>query len=232
MTQEGKFIVFEGIGGCGKSTQYSMASDWLVESAVSHRILKFPRYDHHAGYFVNRFRQGLYGNFEVLSPKLISVIFGLERFDARQDILRSLNTFGHVLLDRYDLTNMAYHAARFLDDSSGFEDFVSWIIDFEKNILGSLKPDLTFIFNISEAGATRLSNIRNGTGFEDKDILEEKRSYISDVAQAYIRLSQDIRLFNEISKCVVIECEKDGALRSINDIHEDVKSHISNLIGI
>lgn len=224
--QKGKFIVFEGIGGCGKSTQLEMALKYFQDRGMKATKFKFPRYDHPVAYFINKFKRGGYGPLENLSPEQIAPMYALDRFDAQFEISQLTGDGINVFCDRYDDTNKAYHSAKFINSQDGFKKALSYLHDLESQIYKNRCPDATIIFDISELGATRLTNIRNAIVGEDYDILEEKRSFVSDVRRAYL----------EIAKIYpgryVIPCEKDGDLRSIMDIHLEVIAHIEDILKV
>ena len=50
---KGKVIVLEGLDGCGKSTQLSLAENFLADSSVDFRTVSFPNYSSDSGRIVS-----------------------------------------------------------------------------------------------------------------------------------------------------------------------------------
>ncbi len=107
----GKLIVFEGIDGCGKSTQLGLLGDAL--GSAGHAVVRTREpYDCEAGRRIRTMaRSG-----EPVAPEVELAWFQEQRREHVRDVLAPALGRGEIVLcDRYYLSTVAYQGARGLD---------------------------------------------------------------------------------------------------------------------
>ena len=110
---KGKFIVFEGIDGSGKSTQIKLLYKYLTSKGVP----CYTTFEPTDSPFGSLIRQCLSGRIET-DDKTIAGLFVADRLDhlynAKCGLIEKINSGITVLCDRYYLSSYAYHGA-FMD---------------------------------------------------------------------------------------------------------------------
>lgn len=113
MTLEGKFIVFEGTDGVGKTTQVSILTEHL--SKIGYSVLQvctpsnFYREDEHVVLY-NKTGSGL------LTPTTLAVMSAADRLRTYDTTIKPhLDSGGTVVCDRYKFSAEAYFAMRGAD---------------------------------------------------------------------------------------------------------------------
>jgi dTMP kinase len=115
---------------------------------------------------------GAYG--EKLSPKLISLFFALDRFDASFELKKDIQKYDYVLSNRYVSSNMIHQGAKIIETtgvdihSSQISSFLTWEEDIEYRICELPHPDKIFFLDMPSDFSLKL--IQN----------KEQRSYIKD----------------------------------------------------
>ena len=101
-------VVLEGLDGAGKSTQVKKLRKYLEDTFGSLEYIHFPRYDAPVyGDLISRFLRGDFGSNEAVHPQLVALLFAEDRHGAAPEMKNTLNSGGHVLLDRYVYSNIA-----------------------------------------------------------------------------------------------------------------------------
>lgn len=212
---KGKLIVVEGAcDGIGKSTQFSLLKEALEkdEIVVNHH---FPTYAESQGSFATNYLNGDYGLPSELSPYFINNLYALDRSITWQTKLKKNYEEGNtILLDRYTTSSLIYQSC-LIDDSEEKRKFIDWVNDYEYNKLGIPKPDLVIFLTASfdtimDLKSKRKDNEGIANDIHERDIDFMKKVYDNALFVAYY-LNWDI-----------INCDKDGKMRSIEDIHSDV----------
>ena len=162
----GKFVVFEGIDGCGKSTALEALYDYIWKKTSDSIRLGTEPTGFASGELV---RKALGGNLEGISSETLLGMFLADRAIHQNEISIATARKDWYLCDRYIYSNMAYNAK---DD----EDMKR----IEKLNSKFIQPDV--VFYIDTPVETCLDRIarRNGKKeiFENKEKLTEaKRRY-------------------------------------------------------
>ncbi len=135
---KGKFIVFEGIDGSGKSTQLRLLGARLRENNLVVHETAEPT-DSPIGSLL---RQILRGRLECAEPA-IAALFAADRIDhllTRPNGLIELIAAGtHVICDRYYFSSYAYHSVHAPMD---------WVIGTNTLSAEMLKPDLNLFIDV------------------------------------------------------------------------------------
>jgi len=208
MSKAGKFIVFEGIDGSGKSTMSKLIHDAINEK-YANSYHTFEPTDSPIGSVI---RNILKKRIET-DEKTIAALFLADRLDHLQNksngILKCINEGKNVICDRYYYSSYAYHVPHLPLD---------WIIEVNKECANLLRPDVVFFMDLSvEESLSRISKNRN---FKD---LYETEGKIKAVRENY-----EAAILKEGAKDNVIRID---AHRSVDEIFEEVWAITDELIG-
>ena len=222
----GKFIVFEGIDGSGKTTQVKLLLNYLknppAHSGLSPTGSKtggkipfveysFPRYDKPWGMMVSRYLDGEFGSVDGVNPYLASVLYAGDRFAAASEIRDDLKTGKVVICDRYVASNIAHQASKIKNQISKTK-YIEWLEDFEYRQNGIFKEDLVILFSVPPQISQKLMSAKK------KDIHESDGRYLAKVADVYNQLAKDRKNW------VKINCVAGGKLKEPQQIFREVLS--------
>src|SRR5262249_13666390 len=150
--QNGKFISFEGIEGCGKTTQIALLSEYLKTRSVPHTITREP-----GGTAVGEGIRKILLNSETihLTPASELLLFYASRSQNIQEKIRPALARGEmVICDRYYHASMAYQGY-----GRGIPlDFIQKLTDL---VCHPFRPDITYILNIDTEFAVARARPRN-----------------------------------------------------------------------
>lgn len=225
MAEKGKFIVIEGSDGSGKSTQFKLLVDFFKGQGKEIVVYKFPQYEEPSSFFVREYLNGNYGSAEELGAYTPSLFYALDRFHAARTIRRHLADGKIILCDRYVGSNMAHQGQRF-QDAAERNEYFTWLHNLEYDMLKIPKPDLSLVLLMPAEIASRLMDERQEKrSYTDKqkDILESDLGHLERAVAVYESMCQ---LFP--ADFTPIYCTKDGALRSIGDIHQEIRNTLAN----
>ena len=147
----GLFITFEGIDGCGKSTQFEMLKSYLESEKVEYIVVREP-----GGTVIGeKIREILLSkkNDKMTSMAELLLFEAARAQITEETIIPSLNKGITVLCDRFFDSTTAYQ---------GYARGIGTKITDELNTLatGGLKPDITFFIDITVDEALRRRGIR------------------------------------------------------------------------
>ena len=208
MEKRGRFIVFEGLDGSGKSSQLRLLGEYLKESGQNVLETLEPT----SGPVGSLLRQILTGRMRA-DPHTIALLFAADRsdhlFQQQDGLLARLAGGMTVLCDRYYLSNYAYQAEHVSLDA---------LIEFNRHNTRNLRPDLTLFLDLPvEVSLERIRKNRVSVElFEKEENLRKVRDFYH---QAIERLAseENIRIIN--------------ADRSVDEIAADIRQIVGELPG-
>ena len=226
----GKFVVFEGIDGSGKDTQLSLVSQTLQEQSVPFKTIAFPRHDHPAGFFVDKYLQPdhPYGTPEAVGPWRASLFYALDRYDASFEIQSWLKEGALVIADRYLTSNIGHQGGKIASEEDR-ERYVNWLYDLEYRILGIPRPDFHILFLLpADVAQVRIARKkpRLYLGGAQKDAHEADRRHLEGALLAYRWIAA-----REPERFCVIECVEGRKELSPEEIHEKVVRALRPFLG-
>ncbi len=214
----GKLIVIEGTDSSGKETQTKKLYEKLFEKGVNVKKITFPNYESPACAPVKMYLAGEFGTTALsINPYPASTMYAIDRYASyKKEWERFYLENGVVITDRYTQSNMIHQASKIIDKKEK-EEYMKWLVDLEFNKMEIPKPDMVIFINMPFEFAQELMKNRENkiTGEMKKDIHEKDVEYMK---KSYLNAC-------EIAKTegwIEISCVKNGKLRTIEEISEDI----------
>ncbi len=215
----GKLIVLEGTDGSGKSTQFRLMAERLKQENRQFRNLVFPRYDKESSALIRMYLGGEFGtNPSDVNAYAASAFYAVDRFASyKQDWGKWYEDGGLILSDRYTTSNAVHQAAKEAPEKR--DAFLQWLYEFEYDKLGLPRPDLTIYLDVPTEFTRQLMRHREQSTGTQADIHEKDMAYLATCRQTG-------RAAAQFYGWTVIQCVKDGVMRTIEDIHEEIYAHV------
>lgn len=205
---KGLFITFEGIEGCGKSTQAELLADYLKQ----HKIQVFLTREPGGPKISEEIRNILLStaNKEMIPRTEVLLYMASRSQHTGEWIIPNLEQGNCVISDRYYDSTIAYQGAarriprNIIDTLTSFATF-------------DLKPDVTFLVDLpAEIGLSRIE-AKNADRLEQESLAFHKK-----VRKGFLQLAEE-----ESERFVILDGRK-----SIAEIHKDVIGKIIKLFKI
>lgn len=209
---KGKLIILEGTDASGKSTQFRKLTKRLSADGVEFRTVTFPRYEEDSSVLLRMYLGGEFGkNPNDVNAYMASTFFAVDRCASYLKDWRTYYENGGVLVfDRYTTSNAVHQASKMRREDR--ESFIRWLFDYEYHLLGLPAPDEVFLLDMPVEQSAKLMEHRAG-----------KTCDIHELDLAYLQECRDTaHLAAEMYDWKKIPCTKDGNLRSIDEIHEEL----------
>lgn len=211
----GKLIVFEGIDGSGKSTQFKKICQRFDAENSDFQQLVFPQYSEPSSALLKMYLNGEFGTDpESVNPYAASTFYAVDRYASFMKVWRDYyNNGGIMLADRYTTSN-AIHQGSKLAEPDRFE-FFKWLYEFEFKLMELPKPDIVIYMNVPLQ--TAISQMRSR---------EEKTNTKGDIHETHNEYLEKCRVCGlqaaEYYGWKVINCAEYGKMREIEDIHNEI----------
>ena len=219
----GKLIVIEGTDGSGKSTQFRMLWEHLEADGVSFQHIVFPRYQEESSALIRMYLGGQFGS----SPSDVnayaaSSFYAVDRYASyKMDWGKWYEAGGLVLSDRYTTSNAVHQTSKEPEEKQG--DFLKWLYDFEYDKLGLPRPDLTIYLDVPTDFTQKLLRHREADTNTTADIHEKDMAYLATCRKIGRNAAQ-------FYGWTVVNCVRDGQMRSIEDIHQEIYAHVKKCL--
>lgn len=203
---KGRFIVFEGIDGCGKTTQISLLKKRIEQNGSRCFETKEPS-DGPVGSMI---RQCLTGRIKV-DESTLAALFAADRLDhinnTTDGLSLKLNDGINVISDRFILSTYAYQSVRVPLD---------WVMNMNSLSASSCKPDYHIFIDVEpDVTLERMSKGRFHT-----ELFENKKR-LTEVRNKYLEL---INKLKDTENIIIVDGNQD-----IDDISEEIWSTVSHL---
>lgn len=210
------FIVIEGIDGTGKATQTELLKEYFESTGSIVDTYDFPAYESFVGKELGRLLSGEDEiNASTLPGKIMAMLFSLDRMQFLEQIKSSLTKNNLVISNRYSLSNAAFQSIRCGHDIS------EWVYELEYSALKLPKPDLYIILKGSvESSNKNVEKKKQRIYTDSHDLYESDNNLLHEAQEMYCSLS------TAGVPRVIIDCLKDGAQRSREDIREEMIKNI------
>lgn len=203
-TKRPYFITFEGIDGCGKTTQLQRAYDYLTGKGLTVHKLREPGSTRAA----EKIREILLDKNSSLTDITELLLYEAARSDIVEKEINPLLKNNHIVLcDRfYDSTTAYQGYGRELD--------IAMVRNLHRVAVGSLKPDLTLVYDID------LKTAAGRRGAEPDRLESQPNAFFERVRQGFLEIARA-----ESGRVKVID-----ARASIEDVFAQTKSYLDGIL--
>ena len=211
----GKIIVIEGTDGSGKSTQFRLLTQRLQQEGTEFKTLVFPQYSEPSSALIRMYLGGEFGTDPSdVNAYAASAFYAVDRYASyKKDWGQWYQQGGLIVSDRYTTSNAVHQTSKEPAGKQG--EVLKWLYEFEYDRLGLPKPDLTIYLDVPTAFTEQLMRHREQETNTKADIHEQNTEYLATCRETG-RAAAKFYGWN------VIQCVKDGCMRSIEDIHQEI----------
>jgi dTMP kinase len=184
---QGRFVSFEGIEGCGKTTQIALLSEYLKKHSIAHTITREP-----GGTAVGEGIRKILLNSETIhltSASELLLFYASRSQNILEKIKPALERNEMVICDRYYHASMAYQGY-----GRGIPlDFIRKLTHL---VCDPYIPDATFLLDIEPAVGLARARARNHVKTENEGRFEaEDMEFYNRIRDGYLELaSEDERI--------------------------------------
>ena len=216
----GKLIVLEGTDGSGKSTQFQRLTDRLSQEGQQFQKLVFPQYSEPSSALIRMYLGGEFGaRPSDVNAYAASAFYSVDRYASYKKVWGQwYESGGLVVSDRYTTSNAVHQTSK--EPPEKQSDFLKWLYDFEYSKLGLPRPDLVVYLDVPTDFTEKMMRSREAATHTHADIHEQDLEYLATCRRTG-------RAAAEYYGWTVIGCVKNGAMRSIDDIHEEIYRHVA-----
>ena len=164
-----------------------------------------------------------------MHPQLVALLFAEDRHGAAPEMKATLRTGGHVLLDRYVYSNIAYQCAKLANPNEA-EELREWIFNTEYGNFDLPRPDLNIFLDVPIGFVE--SKLKSQRGGADRDYLEGGQ----DIHEADIEFQKRVRAIYQRQcevdpKFIRIDCsDENGQMLPPDDIFAKIKSVVDSAL--
>ena len=219
----GKLIVFEGTDGSGKSTQFDLLTKRLEQEGRAFHRLRFPRYDQESSALIRMYLGGQFGSDPgAVNAYAASTFYAVDRYASYlQDWKQAYENGDLFLADRYTTSNAVHQGSKMPPQER--EALFHWLYDLEFGKMQLPKPDAVILMDMPIELTRQLMRRRESDTNTQADIHEQNLSYLEQCRESALAAAAHYGWH-------VVSGAKDGALRSIEEIHEEVYQIVSKCL--
>lgn len=162
--KKGKFITFEGVEGCGKSTQSNMLYQYLLSQNIPVDLTREV-----GGTISAEKMRDILVNQDLLPMSELLQIMAARYEHIHKKIIPKLNSGISVICDRFVDSTACYQ---------GQDIGIDLVYDLHKSLISDVMPDITFFIDIDPNIALPRALVRgNNNKFESKNIEFHQKVY-------------------------------------------------------
>lgn len=214
------FVVIDWLDGSWKWTQVSLLSEKLKNLWKKVKILDYPRYWEASSFAVKKYLNWEYGR--DLWAKKASIFYAIDRFDSSFELKKEFLDYDYIISNRYVSASMIHQTWK-IKDKEEREEFLDWLYELEYNIFEIPKPDKVIFLKVTPERWQKLILKKESRDYikwwKKMDIHEEDKEHLTNAYNAALEVALKYNW-------LVIECEKDWNMRSIEDINQEILNNI------
>ena len=126
-----------------------------------------------------------------------------------------------MLSDRYTTSNAVHQASK--ETGVARDTYLKWLYEFEYDKLGLPRPDLTIYLDVPTDFTEKMLRSREQATNTQADIHEKDMAYLATCRETG-------RAAAQYYGWTVIQCVKDGQMRTIEDIHNEIYAAVRSCL--
>ena len=219
----GKLIVFEGTDGSGKSTQFELLAKRLEAEQIGFQRLRFPQYEEPSSALIRMYLGGAFGDDpEAVNAYAASTFYAVDRYASYQRVWKDYyQGGGFVVSDRYTTSNAVHQGSKVPEGE--LAEFFRWLYDLEYDRMGLPRPDLVVLLDMPVELSEQLMRKREQSTGTHADIHERDEDYLKKCRDVALHAAK-------YYGWRTVSCAKDGAIRGVEDIHEEVYAIVKSCL--
>ena len=219
----GKLIVFEGTDGSGKSTQFELLAKRLEAEQIGFQRLRFPQYEEPSSALIRMYLGGAFGDDpEAVNAYAGSTFYAVDRYASYQCVWKDYyQGGGFVVSDRYTTSNAVHQGSKVPEGERA--EFFRWLYDLEYDRMGLPRPDLVVLLDMPVELSEQLMRKREQSTGTHADIHERDEDYLKKCRDVALHAAK-------YYGWRTVSCAKDGAIRGVEDIHEEVYAIVKSCL--
>ena len=219
----GKLIVFEGTDGSGKSTQFELLAKRLEAEQIAFQRLRFPQYEEPSSALIRMYLGGAFGDDpEAVNAYAASTFYAVDRYASYQRVWKDYYQGGGLVVsDRYTTSNAVHQGSKVPEGERA--EFFRWLYDLEYDRMGLPRPDLVVLLDMPVELSEQLMRKREQSTGTHADIHERDEDYLKKCRDVALHAAK-------YYGWRTVSCAKDGAIRGVEDIHEEVYAIVKSCL--
>lgn len=217
---KGKLIVIEGLDGCGKNTQVNLLVEFLKNKEKKVKYLSFPDYSEPSSSLIKMYLGGEFGKDpSEVNAYAASSFYAVDRYASYKKFWEENYNSGEIMIcDRYTTSNTFYQMSKL--PRTEWENYLTWLYDYEYNKLGLPKPDNVIFLNVPIEVSQNLMRKRYFGDESKKDLHESNINFLKNCYEA-------AKYVIKKDSWAEISCTKENHMRDISDIHCEILKNIN-----
>jgi dTMP kinase len=211
----GKLIVFEGTDGSGKSTQFHLLTKRLQALQYGFQTIVFPQYTEPSSSLIRMYLGGEFGRKPAdVNAYTASTFYAVDRYASYQKVWKTYYQNGGIIVsDRYTTSNAVHQASKEPEEKR--EEFFRWLYELEYTHMELPVPDIVLYLDVPTQLTGQMLRERENASHTMADIHEQNMDYLRLCRETGIAAAK-------FYGWTVIQCAKDGKMRSMEDIHNEI----------
>lgn len=208
-------IVFEGIDGSGKSTQFRLLCEHMDKLGREYTRIRFPQYDKPSATLLRMYLDGEFGtNPNDVNAYTASTFYAVDRYASYKKVWGDAYRRGDLIVtDRYTTSNAVHQGSKF--HGAERQAFFEWLADFEYQKMELPRPDIVLYMDLPIEIAMQNMREREAETGTSPDIHETGVAYLKACAEA----AQEAADFFGWHK---IRCAEGSTMRPAAEIHQEI----------
>ena len=186
------------------------------------RRVSFPDYTSEASALVKMYLDGQFGTKpEDVNAYAASAFYAVDRFASFKKDWKEAWKDGTVVADRYTTSNAIHQCCKL--DKEKWNEYLEWLFEFEYRKLGIPEPSVVIYLRVDPKVSQKLMTKRYKGDEKKKDIHERNVEYLQKSREAAEYCCEKLGW-------KIVQCDKNGCMRDIEDIHEEIMDIVTKII--
>ena len=222
MEIKAKLVVLEGLDGSGKSTQFELLKEYLINKGEKIKAISFPDYDQPSSALVKMYLNGEFSkNAQDINAYAASSFYAVDRYASYKKFWEQDYKDGaFILAARYVTSNCIYQMVKL--EENKWDEYVEWLEDYEYGRMELPKPDLVIFLDMPIEISQKLMSGRYEGDESKKDIHESNVKFLQSCRKAALYTAQK-------QGWKIVNCSDGENPLSIEEISEKIINLINEL---